>query len=847
VAKVFPIQNRFTAGELSPKLHSRSDIEGYASGVKTLSNFVALRHGSIERRDGTKIVSIHDGYRGRMFEFPISETESYAVALTNQGKVYVDDRQGNIFGNNFGTNPDFLDDLTGWTDASTGLGHVDFVDGQVLMGTGGVGASDAAILLQTAVISNPGEQHLMHVEASSLTGATGLTIKLGASAGASNFLQATMAVGETDLYFDLSSALAIRATSGADTRVTSDGDIRVTSGTTFYVQVELDGNGESEEAQWMIDHISFHERTGTHVETEMTHPYDVHDLEHLQMEMEPGENKAHFTTGRKIPHTLDYNAGSWTFAHTAFNARPASWNGNIDFESDDGSQTPNIGVIVEILAGYAGGGTVGNVYRYKGAETDLGATNYASGWTDLGVADLYEETISYDTDGGTRFIGPGVTVEVLAGYAGGGTVGRVYQWPGTINLSTVNYATNTDWDDRGTVAAYSANPNFPGSVGFFGGRSWWAGFPETQDTFNGSRSAAYIDLDKGAGNDDDAIENTLSDHGLIQWIRGEQDLLIGSKNGEYIVTAEGGVITPSDIQVHKQSANGSHKMQGEPIGNSVAYTSLDGSKIRDMEYKFVVNGWQSLDISFTAEHMFQEYGSVKEIHYAKDPEAIIWFVTDSGNLIGCTFDPANNVIGWHRHPTDGKVISACVQRHKGIASLWMMIDRHIGATKKLYIERMTSDAVMDSSTGIYYQAATTAIQGFSHLAGKTVNVKVDGVAANDVTLDSSGDGTASLSGNLIEVGLAYTALLETLPTDVPVEGGTGMGHMKRWNRVFARLYESYLPKINGTRVVKTEPFTGDIDAVKLGWDTDAINTIEMELPYKCKVSGIFGELEENRA
>jgi hypothetical protein len=61
------------------------------------------------------------------------------------------------------------------------------------------------------------------------------------------------------------------------------------------------------------------------------------------------------------------------------------------------------------------------------------------------------------------------------------------------------------------------------------------------------------------------------------------------------------------------------------------------------------------------------------------------------------------------------------------------------------------------------------------------------------------------------------------------------------------LYESYLPKINGTRVVKTEPFTGDIDAVRLGWDTDAVNTIEMELPYKCKVSGIFGELEENRA
>jgi len=842
--KTYPIQNRFTAGELSPRLHSRSDIEGYAAGCKTLENFVAMRHGSLERRNGSVIVSKHDGYRGRMFEFPITDTLAYAIGLTSEGNLYVDDRQGNLYGDNFGVNPDFTNDLTGWTDVSTGNGAVAWVAGRALLQTGDTGASDMAAIQQQAYVDDETADHVMHIEAESIIGSASLNIKVGMTAGGTELLDVTMDPGEEDLYFDLPTATGTRV-AGADTRVTSDGDNRIVSGVPFFLTVEVDGNGESEEVGWWIDHISFHARGGAYTETELSHPYSIHDLEQLQMEMVPGENKAFFCSGQVIPYVLDYNDGAWTFAPIAFNGRPEAWNGYEDWDTDDGSKTPNIGAVVEILSGYGNGGTVANVYRYLGAETDLGTVDYSSGWTDLGVADLYAETIRYTTDDGTRFLAPGDVVELVEGYAGGGTAENVYQWTGTVNLSTENYATDTDWDDLGEKTVYDATPNFPGSVTFFEGRSWWAGFPVKQDRINGSASGNFYDLGLGVANDADGIEVTLDDHGLIQWIRGEQDLLIGTKNGEFIMIAEAGPITPSDINANKQSANGSAKMQGQPIGNSVAYTSLDGSKIRDMEYKFVVNGWQSMDISFTAEHLFADYGRVKEIHYAKDPESIIWFITDQGNLIGCTFDPANNVIGWHRHPTAGKVVSGCVVRNRGTAALWLMIDRHVGATKELYVERFTALSMMDSKIGLYYAAAQTAIDGFTHLSNQTVNVLVDGVQADDVTLDASGDGTASISGNLIEVGLAYTSTMETLPTDVPVPGGRGMVHMKRWNRLFARLYDSYVPTINDEQVTQaTTPTTQDIDVINLNWDIEGSNSIQMAAPYPCRISGIFGELSE---
>lgn len=855
--KVYPVQNRFTAGEISPKLHSRSDIEGYSAGCKTLENFIALRHGSIERRDGTRIVSTHAGYRAKLFEFPISDTLAFCATFSSNGFLYLDDRDGNLHGDNLVANNKFTSDLSSWTDGSTGLANVDWIDGRALFQTGGTGATDLAKLSQSftiddAVLSN---DHLLRIEGEWVRGAATLDVKLGTTAGGTDLLNQTIAVKDEpiDISFLINPGAAIgeRYTAEGDRRVDSSGNVLIISGAVVYLTIEVDGNGESEEGIWWLDLVSFRERNaGLSAETALAHPYDAHDLAQMQVEMVPGEEQMYVVTGRKPPRVLAYNDGSWTFNEIDFSGRPAAWTGYIDYDTDAGSVEPNIGDVVEVLTGYGSGGTPGDVYRFLGTEKALGTEDYSTGsWTNLGKADLLEGGYDYTTDDGSRRLNPGDKIFLVAGYAGGGTAENVYQWAGTLNLSTTDY-TGDDWAGLGAKTTYEATANFPGTVTFFEGRSWWAGYPETQDTLNASKSADYTDLRLGDGNDADGIQVTIDDHALVQWIRGEQDLLLGTKNGEYIFVAEAGPITPSDISANKQSANGSANMKAQAIGNSVAYTSLDGSKIRDMEYKFVVNGWQSMDISFTAEHLFDDsgYGHVTEIHFAKDPESIIWFITERGYLIGCTFDPANDVIGWHRHPTNGKVLSGTVIRNKGKAELWLAMDRYTGASKTIMLERVSKTATMDAQAGYYQAVASTAIADFTHLASKTVNVKIDGVQADDKALDANGDATSSASGNLIEVGMEFTAKMVTLPTDVPVPGGTGYIHTSRWNKLYARLYNSFIPTINGqlpiTQVTEGNEHDGLVDVVSLGWDLDSNNTIEMAAPYKCRISGIFGELTE---
>ena len=47
----------FTAGELSPRLDGRIDLEKYFSGTKKLENMVIHPHGGASRRPGTKFIS----------------------------------------------------------------------------------------------------------------------------------------------------------------------------------------------------------------------------------------------------------------------------------------------------------------------------------------------------------------------------------------------------------------------------------------------------------------------------------------------------------------------------------------------------------------------------------------------------------------------------------------------------------------------------------------------------------------------------------------------------------------------------------------------------------------------
>ena len=82
----FPIQTNFTAGQLSPRLHGRVDINKYNNGLKTQKNAYSLPHGGVVRRGGFRYVANvkTNSKKVRLVRFEFSITQAYIIEFGDQ-------------------------------------------------------------------------------------------------------------------------------------------------------------------------------------------------------------------------------------------------------------------------------------------------------------------------------------------------------------------------------------------------------------------------------------------------------------------------------------------------------------------------------------------------------------------------------------------------------------------------------------------------------------------------------------------------------------------------------------------------------------------------------------------
>jgi len=415
-----------------------------------------------------------------------------------------------------------------------------------------------------------------------------------------------------------------------------------------------------------------------------------------------------------------------------------------------------------------------------------------------------------------------------------------------------------------SIPAEWTTNNYPRAITFFEGRAYYGGLKDHPEDFWGTRPGDatstpaipyYTDLTLGS-NPDDAIYYSVAKKGLIQWMQGADTLLIGTENGEHIATSEGGVIIPGDVRVRQQSSNGSAPIKAVLAGNNVLYVSADRRKIRSMSFEWTKDAWLSKDLTFAAEHLTKGDKRITDLLFANSPNSIIWGTTLDGCFIGSTYDAIAQVAGFHAHHSLDKAISICRKRVGGVDQLWALFNR---VDDELSLEVYSDLASMDSFLEYHPETPTKDFTGATHLALRECQVLVDGAVHPDVTPNADGDFSLDYVGTEVFIGLGFTAELVTLPRDDNMGlGGFSQGSsqpaQKRWNKLFARILNSWKPKINGRRpperrassdMDSIEPAaTEDVQVTLLGWDKEASITISQELPLKTVLAGFFGQLDQ---
>ena len=428
------------------------------------------------------------------------------------------------------------------------------------------------------------------------------------------------------------------------------------------------------------------------------------------------------------------------------------------------------------------------------------------------------------------------------------TLSQTERW-GTLKVTAYSSATSVTVDVISDVGSTDATPfwregswsayrGYPTAVMFDGDRLVFGGSDHEPYTIWGSWVGDYEEHTP-SDTDDAAYVFTLSKlSNRIMWLMSDESPVVGTLGEEArLIVAKSAPLSqtnPPEVKVQSNKGSAQYVLPIN-IGPSMVFVDRSRRKLLELTYDIQTNKLIPADLSLFAEHITA--GGIVSMAYQQNPDSIIWCTLTGGRLVGLTYYRPENVIGWHKHPSDGIVESiACIPSSLGVAEghdqLWMIVRRIIGTESKRYIELMADNETYLSAYSWYYElleddyriedpteqaaavaydksvmqgqqkllyyldcgltynsTAATSITGLSHLEGATVSIVADGVVVDDQVV-SSGAITLEDAASIVHVGLPYTALLKTMRIEGGASDGTAQGRMKKISEVKIRFLNS---------------------------------------------------------
>ncbi len=366
-------------------------------------------------------------------------------------------------------------------------------------------------------------------------------------------------------------------------------------------------------------------------------------------------------------------------------------------------------------------------------------------------------------------------------------------------------------------------------------------------------------------NDDDKIEASLAAQrqNIFRWIEGDRVLCLGTDGGEWTMEgATGGAITPSSMAFSSYGNRGSEEnIPALCAGDSLLYVQRGGNVVREFAYSYDYDAYISADMTLLSGVLNGK--KIVAWAFQQSPYSVAWCVLNDGSMVGLTYLREHDVVGWHRHETDGFVEDVAVIPTSSDTGqndeVWLLVRRTVDGVEKRYVERMaeffdaeTADTAFYVDSGLTYSGSpVTSLSGLDHLEGREVVLFTDGyVMPSRVVVD----GTISLDKavSTVHVGLAYnTDIIPTKP-EMTFDNGTTISRVRKILGARLRLYRSMGVRAgtsedklydvllrDASNMVSARFLTGDCDVCLDGaWSEDASVLIRVQDPVPMTILAI---------
>lgn len=406
-----------------------------------------------------------------------------------------------------------------------------------------------------------------------------------------------------------------------------------------------------------------------------------------------------------------------------------------------------------------------------------------------------------------------------------------YQWKlGSWNRGRGYPKLCTFYQDRFVVAATDSKPNF----------IW---FSRTGDYPNFG-----VEKVEGTITDDSAITLPVINRKMceIRHLVPANDLIILTSGNEWIVRGDK-PITPTNCNLKTQTQRGALSCEPQFIGNRCVFVQERGGTVRDMGYSYESDNYTGQDLTLFVKTLVKGHLAVTSA-YAQDPDSIIYYVRDDGQLNCLTYIPEQKVYGWSHFVTNGKYryVESVAEGEQD--TIYFVVDRVINNKSVKCIERSiplytedNSDVFLDCYVKVANSIKTDYINA-PHLVGQMVDIVIDGQQMPSRVVPPTGVIKLDGKANVITVGLPYTTKIKIPNVEQQINDGTLQGRVATVSRVVLRMYKSFGGKVGRTfdrmddiTLPPNELFTGDKPVIlpKMGinYSTDTSICIKHSDPF----------------
>ena len=745
MARVSTIVTNFRAGELSPRLEGRIDLQKYNEGAQTLTNMLVFPQGGTTRRPGTKFAGrSKDGGKVRLINFEYSDEQAYVLEF---GANYI------RFFKDGGILTEATTAITAITQANpavvTATSH-GLSNGDRVFITGVGGMTEVNNLEFTVAGATTNTFELSGIDSSAYEaytsgGTVGKIVEVATSYSVTDIFEINHAQSADVLYLahkDHPPAKLTRTTATSFTLTDID----------FVDGPYLDEN--ITETKLELSSAA----PGTGVIMTSTSDYFVAD---------------HVGALFRFRKPVEINHEAWVAGETYANGDNVYYNDNV-YKNVTGSTTTTGStppVHLEGTESYHDSSTGFTQWEFQhNGSGYVKVTGVTSGYiatvevvervSDNHVADL-TATITNITQANPAVVtasshgftnGEKIIIRNVVGmtevnnlvFTVAGATTNTFQLSG---IDSTGYTAYTSGGSAGlsqgvktwSEGAFSVKNGYPRAVAFYEERLYFAATPNQPQTIYGSVTADFENHEPGT-EDDAAVNITIASDkvNVIKHLLPARFLQILTTSSEFTLSGGTGTtpVTPTNVNVLRETTFGSSDVRPLRAGNSTILIQKGQEKVKEITFDLDTDGLLGVDLSILADHLPR--GGLTDMVWQQEPELILWFVHTDGGLIGLTYDRANGAIGWHDHDLGGTgIVESITSIPSGAEDqVYASVQRTINGDTVRHIEYLTTidfgDDVTDAfyvDSGLTYDgSATTTISGLNHLEGETVTILADGAA-----------------------------------------------------------------------------------------------------------------------